>query len=203
MEGITWSEPRRTTGLEAIPTSEVTLDGVSLQESRLVHGDGPMSKLMVWLDLLFGAVSLGSAMDFFEILSSWSEERSIKGQEKLKENPLCAALLAEVATEISVATLLLYDLAEMIAIDPHREQGAPSERLFTFAQLLGAKIQRGAFVAIDRGLELMGSAGYAKEWHAEKHWRDVKSIKALLCGPGGPVPGQLDVARYFYDCEKV
>lgn len=202
-KGVTWAPRLKTTGLEAIPMSDVMLEGVSVDDSRLVAGGGPLSTLVVWLDLLFGAVSLGAAMDFFEILSRWSDDRSIKGREKLKENPLCAALLAQVAGEIAASTLLLYDLAEMVAEDPVGERRAPTERLFAFAQLLGARIQRGAFTAIDRGLELMGSAGYAKEWHAEKHWRDVKTIKTLLCGPGGEVPAQLDGARYFFGIEKV
>lgn len=202
-KGINWGSPLKTTGLEAIPMCDVTLDGVAIDESRILRGGGALTTLMVWLDLLFGAVSLGATTNFFDILSRWSEDRCIKGRAKLKENPLCAALLAEVAGELAVSTLLVYDLAEMVAEDVAGDEGEPTEKLFAFAQLLGSKVQRGAFTAIDRGLELMGSAGYAKEWHAEKHWRDVKTIKSLLCGSGGEIPAQLDGARYFVNCEKV
>jgi len=49
----------------------------------------------------------------------------------------------------------------------------------------------------------MGSAGYAKEWHVEKHWRDIKTIQSYLCGVGAEAPIKLDLARFFYDCREV
>jgi hypothetical protein len=46
----------------------------------------------------------------------------------------------------------------------------------------------------------MASEGYAREGDVEKHWRDVKTIKNSM---GGEVPMQMDVARWFYECETL
>jgi alkylation response protein AidB-like acyl-CoA dehydrogenase len=195
--------PIKKTGLEAIHMFDATFDDVVVEDGDVLPGDAPLLTLAVWLELLLGADSVGAASDFFDILCAWSEDRTIKGGAKLKENPLCTALLSLVAGEIATATLLVFDLAGMVAEDAGVRDGSPSEQLFAFARTLGLRVQRSAFTAIDRGMELMGSAGYSKEWHAEKHWRDVKTIKAVLCGAGGEVPAQLDGARYFLRCEEV
>ncbi len=194
--GIRRGKPRRTAGLEVLGLADLTLDRVSVTTGRVLVGEAPVMRLMIWLDLLLGAASLGAALDFFDILIAWAEDRPIKGGGLLRDNPLCAALLAHCAEEIATAHLLLYDLAAMIAAD-HRAPAPPTDRLFAYAQILGGRVQRGAFGAIDRGRELMGSAGYAVEWHVEKHWRDVKSIQAMRCGVGGDVLTQMDAARYF------
>ena len=44
-------------------------------------------------------------------------------------------------------------------------------------------------------MELMGSAGYAREWHLERYWRDVKSVQSCL---GGRVLSGMHVARHYF-----
>jgi hypothetical protein len=69
--------------------------------------------------------------------------------------------------------------------------------------MIGSRSQQAVMRAINRGLELMGSAGYAKEWHAEKHWRDVKTIQSLMCGVAAETPVKMDTARFFFSCSQV
>jgi alkylation response protein AidB-like acyl-CoA dehydrogenase len=158
--------------------------------------------LYTWLNLLLGGVSIGAATNFFELLADWSDNRVIKGGTTLKENPLCASVLADVAEEIALAKLLLYDLAAIIA-RPSSLDASSLTRTFTFAQMIGSRVQQGAMHAMNRGLELMGSAGYAKEWHVEKDWRDVKTIQSVLCGAGAEAPVKMDTARFFYSCTEI
>ena len=73
--------------------------------------------------------------------------------------------------------------------------------IFMAAQMFGKRIQQCSINAINRGMELMASAGYAREWHAEKHWRDVKTIQSMLGGVAAEVPVQMDIARFFYNSE--
>jgi alkylation response protein AidB-like acyl-CoA dehydrogenase len=132
----------------------------------------------------------------------WSESRTIKGGAMLKENPLCASVLADVAEEIALARLLLCDLAGIVAAQ--KESGSETiRRTFTYAGMIGHRVQKGAMHAINRGMELMGSAGYAKEWHVEKHWRDVKTIQSILYGVAAEVPLKMDTARFFYNCDGI
>jgi alkylation response protein AidB-like acyl-CoA dehydrogenase len=44
-------------------------------------------------------------------------------------------------------------------------------------------------------MELMGSYGYAREYHVEKYLRDSKIIQLWL---GGSQLGRLDVAQGYY-----
>ncbi|HGP4740432.1 TPA: acyl-CoA dehydrogenase family protein, partial [Vibrio cholerae O1] len=131
---------------------------------NVLNHEGNIEELYIWLNLLLGGVSVGAAMNFFELLADWSESRTIKGGVLLKENPLCASVLADVACEIALSRLLLCDLAGIIAAQ--KESGPETiRRTFTYAGMIGHRVQKGAMHAMNRGLELMGSAGYAKEWH--------------------------------------
>jgi alkylation response protein AidB-like acyl-CoA dehydrogenase len=120
----------------------------------------------------------------------------------MKENPLCASVLADVADEIFTARLLLYNLAHMMSKPEDWKHGG-FQRIYTFSQIIGSQIQQKIVRAINRGLELMGSAGYAKEWHVEKHWRDAKTIQSYLCGVGAEAPVKMDTARFFFDCKEI
>lgn len=191
-----------TTGLNACTNAEVSLDGVEIPKDHVIDYPGAVEELYSWLNLLLGGVSVGAATNFFELLADWSDNRVIKGGTRLKENPLCASVLADVAEEIALAKILAHDLASLIA-RPGALGGPSLRRTFTYAGMIGSRIQQGVMRAMNRGLELMGSAGYAKEWHVEKHWRDVKTIQSVLCGVAAEVPVKMDTARFFYDCTEL
>ena len=70
-----------------------------------------------------------------------------------------------------------------------------ADDLFTLGQSVSTKVLDSCIHAINRAMELMGAAGYAKEWNVEKHWRDLKTMQTYL---GGRVPVEMDVARYYY-----
>jgi alkylation response protein AidB-like acyl-CoA dehydrogenase len=192
----------KTTGLEGCGNADIKLDKVKVPKSTVITREGALQDLYAWLNLLLGGTSLGAAMNFFEILSDWAETRTIKGGSIMKENPLCASVLATVADEIVLARLLSYSLAHIMA-QPEDWGGIGSEGVYTFAQMLGSRIQQACLNALNRGMELMGSAGYAKEWHVEKHWRDIKTIQSCLCGIGADVPVKMDIARFFYQCKEI
>jgi butyryl-CoA dehydrogenase len=200
--GVTRGPSFLTTGLNACENADVTFDNVQVPEENVIDRDGAVEELYVWLNLLLGGVSVGAGINFFEMVSDWSDIRVIKGGTPLKENPLCASVLADVAEEIMLAKLLLYDLAQIIS-KPEEWGDNNIERTFTLAEMIGARAQQGVMRAINRGLELMGSAGYSKEWHVEKHWRDVKTIQSLLCGVGAEAPVKMDTARFFYSCTEI
>ena len=190
------------TGLNACGNAQIDFNQVPVPLENVLNQEGNIEELYIWLNLLLGGVSVGAAMNFFELLADWSESRTIKGGVLLKENPLCASVLADVACEIALSRLLLCDLAGIIAAQ--KESGPETiRRTFTYAGMIGHRVQKGAMHAMNRGLELMGSAGYAKEWHVEKHWRDVKTIQSILYGVAAEAPLKMDTARFFYNCTEI
>ncbi|MCX5849840.1 MAG: acyl-CoA/acyl-ACP dehydrogenase [Deltaproteobacteria bacterium] len=192
------------TGLNASASAnaDVSFNNVKIPKSYVIARDGVVEEIYTWLNLLLGGVSVGAAMNFFEMISDWSETRTIKGGYMMKENPLCAAVLADVADEVFTARILLYDLAHIMS-KPEDWGHSGSQRVYTISQIIGSRVQQSAIRAINRGMELMGSAGYSKEWHVEKHWRDVKTIQSYLCGVGAEAPVKMDTARFFYDCKEI
>jgi len=201
-KGIKCGTPVKQTGLDECVNSDVTFDNVEIPEKHIIFGEDAVNETYTWLNLFLGAVSLGACKNFFEILSDWSNNRVIKGKGLLKENPLCASVLAVVAEETALAKILVYNISNFIG----RTEvwgGHSNPVIFMAAKMFGKRIQESAINAINRGMELMASAGYAREWHAEKHWRDVKTIQSCLCGTGAEIPVQMDIARYFYECEEI
>jgi alkylation response protein AidB-like acyl-CoA dehydrogenase len=192
----------KTTGLNACRNADISFEGTIVPAAYVLKDPGVLETLYTWLNIYLGAASVGASINFFEILTDWAESRVIKGRTPMKENPLCASVLADVAEEIALSRILLYNMSRIILKEDH--WGCPEDLgLFTYAQMIGARIQKSVILAVNRGMELMGSAGYAKEWHVEKHWRDIKTIQSALCGVGASVPVKMDIARFFYDCKEV
>ena len=190
------------TGLNACGNAQIDFNRVPVPVENVLDQEENIEELYTWLNLLLGGVSVGAAMNFFELLADWSDNRTIKGGVMLKENPLCASVLADVAEEIALARLLLGDLAAILA-QQTESRHETIRRTFTYAGMIGHRVQQGVMHAMNRGLELMGSAGYAKEWHVEKHWRDVKTIQSILYGVAAEAPLKMDTARFFYNCTEI
>ena len=201
-QGIQRVNILKETGINACTNADVTYDHVRLPREAILKGNDAVERIYLWLNLLLGATSVGAAMNFFEIVYDWANTRTIKGGSIMKENPLCASVLADVAEEIAIARFLTDDLARLMAMMAV-PNGPELQNIYTFAQIIGYKVQQGALRAVNRGMELMGSAGYSREWHAEKHWRDIKTIQSNLSGVGAEVPVKMDTARFFFDCKEI
>ncbi|MBN2180064.1 MAG: acyl-CoA/acyl-ACP dehydrogenase [Deltaproteobacteria bacterium] len=201
-EGVVKGDAIKDTGLDACKNADISFENVTIPAENVIGRDGSVLELYTWLNLFLSGVSLGAAFNFFEIVREWAETRVIKGGGLLKENPLCAYVLADVAGEIATAKLLCFSLAQIIA-GSEQYGGIGGQAIYAYAEMTGERVHRGIMKAINRGMELMGSAGYSKEWHVEKHWRDIKTIQSHLCGIGADVPVKMDIARYFYDCKDL
>jgi alkylation response protein AidB-like acyl-CoA dehydrogenase len=141
------------------------------------------------------ASAVGALLASYRILREWGDNRVIKGTGNIfKENPLTGALMGEIAKEIAVDRLLAYDLAEMLA-EPDTYGDAGSQGVFTAALMLAHQVLASAEYAIHRTMELMASAGYAKEWQLERYWRDVKTLQCYL---GAYELAKHDFTRWFY-----
>jgi alkylation response protein AidB-like acyl-CoA dehydrogenase len=202
VKGVLRAERIKQTGLDGCHNADITFNDVMVPFESVILNDCAVRELYTWLNLFLGAVSVGAGLNFYEILRDWSENRVIKGNGLLKNNPLCASVLAEVVEEISMAKILLYSMNSLIGRTELWGDGN-NMNIFVEAEMFGKRIQKSMIYAINRGMELMASAGYAREWHAEKHWRDVKTIQSVLSGVGAGVPAQMDIARYFYDSAEI
>jgi alkylation response protein AidB-like acyl-CoA dehydrogenase len=51
---------------------------------------------------------------------------------------------------------------------------------------------------VNKAIDLIGAAGYAREGDLEKHWRDSKIMSIWM---GRRALPQLDIARWYFDAQ--
>lgn len=184
------------TGLAASRQAEIGLNGVEVPAGNcLFRGDTGLRRLLSWYYLGISAAAVGGLLAAHGILREWGDNRVIKGRGNLfRENPLTGAVMGEIAQDISVSRLLTYDLAETLA-EPAAFGDPGSEEVYTLALLVVHQVLATSERALHRTMELMASAGYAKEWQLERYWRDIKTVQ---CYVGSHELAKHDFARRFF-----
>ena len=187
------------TGLAASRNADLEFDSVKMPAANCAwRGDDGLRRLLSWYYLGLAAAGAGALLATYEILKQWGDTRVIKGRGHIfKENPLTAALMGEIAKEISMNRLLAYNLAGILA-EPETYGDAGSEAVLVASMMIVHNIYGSAENTIHRTMELMASAGYAKEWQLERYWRDVKTVQCYL---GASELAKHDYARWFYQCQ--
>lgn len=191
----------RQTGLAASRNADLGFNGVEVPAADCVwRGEEGLRKLLSWHYLGLSAAGAGALLACHEILKEWGDNRVIKGRGQVfKENPLTGALMGEVAQETAMARLLAYDLAGILA-EPEAYGEAGSEGVYTAGLMIVHHVYASAENIIHRTMELMASAGYAKEWQLERYWRDVKTIQCCL---GSSELAKHAFSRWFYQAKKL
>lgn len=190
------AEMPKSTGLAANRNTRLGFDAVRVPGENLVfRGSRAYREMLSWLHAGLGAVALGALFASFEIIKEWGDTRVIKGKGNIfKDNPLTAALMAEIGHEILLSRLLIQRLAQLF-IQTDRQKEADGERLFIGSLSVAAHVLGAAEKAINNIMELMASAGYATEWNLERYWRDVKTMQVHL---GNWELNKMELAQYFY-----
>jgi alkylation response protein AidB-like acyl-CoA dehydrogenase len=163
----------RTVGRHILGTYEVFYDDVRVGPEQLLGrvGDG-WSVLGAGLELerLWAAASYtGAAQVVLEMTIDFVNQRSQFGR------PIGAFQgvshpIADVHCQVEAARLLSYQAAEVIA------RGEPAAREVAVAKLFSSEaLQR----ATQTGMQLMGGAGYMKEYHMERYWREAMSTTVV------------------------
>ncbi len=184
------------TGLAASRNADISLHNVNIDEDGLLlRGEAAWRALLSWLYLGSSAVCTGALLAAYEIIKEWGDTRVIKGRDSVfKDNPLTASLMAEIGANLLACRLLTSSLAQMLA-SPDLYGGAGGDAVNCAALTVWMKVSAAAEQALDNTMELMASAGYAKEWQLERYWRDVRTIAVSL---GNRELARMELARHFY-----
>lgn len=198
--GVKRGEPLKTSGLLASRNADVDFKNVKVPAKSVISIDEETYKMLItWIGLLSCAIAVGSVMDVYRLVKDWANNRVIKGKGLLKENPMDAAVLAQVAMDIISSRLLVHSLARAIAQPVAFGLGGVND-FFILAESVSVRVLDFCNHAINRAMEMMGSAGYAKEWNVEKHWRDIKTMQVYF---GGRTPVEMDVAKAYYGSKSI
>jgi alkylation response protein AidB-like acyl-CoA dehydrogenase len=173
-------------GMRASETGEVIFDNCRVSKDAVLGkvGDGFIQAMKI-LDggrISIASLALGIAKGAFEASVKYSKERQQFGK-PICENQAIAFKLADMATQIEAAELLIYQCADMKA------RGLKITKESAIAKLYASEI--GCKVA-NEAVQIFGGYGYIKEFPVEKFYRDIK-----LCtiGEGTSEIQKLVIAR--------
>jgi butyryl-CoA dehydrogenase len=155
-------------GMRANPVSSLFLEDVRVPEDNLLGrpGDG----LKIGLNALdtgrigIGAQALGIAQAAFEAAVKYSKERQ-QFKKPISSFQTIQNYLADMATEIDAARLLLYRACAF------KDAGQPFGTESAMAKLYCSTV---ASRVTNQALQIHGGYGYSKEYDVERYFRDAK-----------------------------
>ena len=173
-------------GLRASDTAEVIMEDCLVPAEAMigVRGEGFVDAMKI-LDggrISIAALALGMARGAYEAALAYAKQRHQFGK-PIAEFQAVQHMLAEMATRLDAASLLVYRAASM------KDRGETTTLESSMAKLFASEI--GVYVA-DRALQIFGGYGYVKDFPVEKFYRDMK-----LCtiGEGTSEIQRLVIAR--------
>jgi alkylation response protein AidB-like acyl-CoA dehydrogenase len=173
-------------GLRASDTAEVIMEDCVVPAEAMVgvRGEGFVDAMKI-LDggrISIAALALGMARGAYEAALAYAKQRHQFGK-PIAEFQAVQHMLAEMATRLDAASLLVYRAASM------KDRGETTTLQSSMAKLFASEI--GVYVA-DRALQIFGGYGYVKDFPVEKFYRDMK-----LCtiGEGTSEIQRLVIAR--------
>jgi len=155
-------------GVRASDTAQIRLDEVRVPKNNLLgaYNHGYRDALAV-LDagrIGIGALAVGIASAALRASTRYAKERRQFGK-PIADFEAIQWKLADMATEIDAARLLVYRAADL------KEKGLPYRRAASEAKLFASEV---AARATSQALQIHGGAGYMKECPVERYFRDAK-----------------------------
>lgn len=169
-EGVTIREIEKL-GRKCVDSNELFLDQVRVPAKDLVGEEGKgFYHLLSGLNserLLVGAEAVGIGRAALDMAVRYANERIVFGR-PIGQNQGLQFPIAEAYSKLMVARLMVYKGAWLF------DASKPCGEEANIAKLRAADA---AFEAADIALQVHGGMGYAKEYHIERLWREVRLYK--------------------------
>jgi alkylation response protein AidB-like acyl-CoA dehydrogenase len=186
MPGFSPAKKENKLGLRASETASVVFEDCFVpDENRLGEEGQGFANAMEILDggrISIAALAVGIAQGAYESALRYSGERQQFGK-PIREFQAIQFKLADMATQIDAARLLMYRAARM------KDQGKRTTKESSMAKLFASEM---SVHVCEEAIQIHGGYGYTKDYPAEKYWRDSK-----LCtiGEGTSEIQRLIIAR--------
>jgi alkylation response protein AidB-like acyl-CoA dehydrogenase len=158
-------------GREAVDSNEVFIEGLRASDEDVVGEVGRgFQQLLEGLNperIVVAAEAVGIGRAALAIAIRYAQER-IVFERPIGQNQAIAHPLAQAWAELEAAELLTLKAAWLF------DRGQPCGREANAAKLLAADA---GFEAADVALQTLGGFGYAREYHVERLWREVRLYK--------------------------
>ena len=156
-------------GIKGSQTAELIFTDCEVPAENLLGKEGDGFKIaMMTLDRTrpcIGAQALGIAQGALDLAVSYSKQRKQFGR-AIADNQGIQFMLADMATKVEAARLLVYNVAEMIS---NGEQHF--SKYSAMAKMYASDI---AMEVTNDAIQVLGGYGYMKEYPAERMMRDAK-----------------------------
>ncbi len=171
-EGVTTGKKEIKLGIRASSTVVVNFDNVFVPKENVLGEEGRGFKIaMQTLDTsrpMVAAMAVGVARGAYEVALKYSKERVQFGQ-PIASFQMIQAMLADMATRIDAARLLVWRAAAMV---DRKEASFAKESAM-------AKMYAGdtAMDVSTNAVQILGGYGYSREYPVEKYMRDAKIMQ--------------------------
>jgi len=196
--GLSFGKPEQKMGMKVTDfNAAIYFDDVRVPREYRAGGPGIDWQLfrnnVCWGRLTSAPMTLGNAQAVLDIVIEHTRTRSYGGK-PVRNHSLQAAMIADMAVGIESARAFYLSVAAMF--NNRKKFGNPNED-YLMARASAAKVYACDVTEMvcNRAMELMGSYGYARDYHVEKYLRDSKIIQIWL---GGGQLGRLDVVQGYY-----
>ncbi|MCH8011262.1 MAG: acyl-CoA dehydrogenase family protein [Candidatus Marinimicrobia bacterium] len=157
-------------GWKASDTRQLFFEDLRIPEENLLGNDADGFKTFLRTltggRISIGALSVGTAEGAFEAALKYSQEREAFGLPIYRFQSI-GFKLANIATEIEAAKLLVYQAAKMY------DQGENVIKQAAMAKLYASEV---AMRTTTEAIQIFGGYGYIKEYPVEKYFRDAKVL---------------------------
>ncbi len=167
-EGFSVGKKENKTGIRASSTTEIILDNCRVPKENVLGEFGKGYKVSIETlnegRIGIGAQMIGLARGAFEAALAYTGERTQFGK-SINQFQGVQFQLAELATELEAARLMVYNAARL------KDAGRPFVKEAAMAKLYSS---RAAEHIASKAIELFGGYGFVKDYPVEKFWRDSK-----------------------------
>lgn len=166
--GFSFGKKERKMGLHSSPTRELLFDNCVIPVANRVGEEGQGFKIALSsLDsgrVNIGAIAVGVAQAAFETARDYARERQQFGH-PISTFQAIQFLLADMAIKIEASRLLVYEAASKL--DAGQNAGMYAAMAKCFATDTAMEVTTNA-------VQILGGAGYVRDYPAERYMRDVK-----------------------------
>lgn len=170
-DGVTVGDKNKLMGIKALPTYMVTLADVHIPAANKLGGAAGIefSLLLNHSRVALAAVAVGVARAGFEYARDYAKQR-VQFGEPIGHRQSIAFMLADMATDIDEARLLVWEAAWML------DQGQDATRE---AALLKQRVDEIVVNVADRALQVLGGYGYIREYPVELWLRNARGFASF------------------------
>jgi alkylation response protein AidB-like acyl-CoA dehydrogenase len=169
--GVSTGKIEEKMGIRASNTAEVIFENVRVPTENLIGQEGDGFKLaMMTLDMArpsVAAMGVGVAQAALEAATNYAKERVQFGK-PIGANQGIQFMLADMATEVEAARLLVYQAAWL------KDQKGQFTRQSAIAKLYATDV---AMKVTTDAVQIFGGYGYSREYPVEKYMRDAKILQ--------------------------